>query len=524
MQTRPQNTTPHGSQSVSTLDIKYKRLQSFFDIHKKIGTVRNIDQLIPLVMMEISKFLDAERSTLFLIDWESMELWTKFAEGLEVERIAIALKMGLIGSCVLSKAVLNIADASEDPRFNATVDQTTGFRTESVLAAPFFNPTGAVTGALQLINKKTGVFSKEDEAIILKQAKRLTDNQFDPHKDVEFAKRVIDELKASTACKRASFFVIDMVRGELNSLQAEGLDGEEIHLSINLGIAGVVAITGQALNILDAYPDPRFDRSTDEKTGYKTRCILCVPVISNSGETLGVIQAINKKEGVFEDADLELLKTLSYGISVSLENAILFQDQQRQFRSVLKVMAASIDAKDHLTAGHSEGVERYAAGIAKELGFGEKEIDVLSVAALLHDYGKLGIDDNILKKPGRLTGQEIDHIKQHVVLTRKILDQMYFARKYRNVPLIASSHHERLDGSGYMNGLKGNDIPFMSKILAVADVFEALTAKRHYRDALAPEQALEIIEEDAKTQFDENIIHALKRYWTKQKSDRGKNG
>ncbi len=337
---------------------------------------------------------------------------------------------------------------------------------------------------------------------------------FNPVSDKDTAKRLIYELRQSTECKRGALFLLDREKGELFSVMAEGLD-QDIHLSLNLGIAGLVAITGQELNVQDAYADPRFDKSTDEKTGYRTRSILCVPMKDKSGDVLGVIEAVNKKTGRFTGADEDFLKALSSIVAISVENAILFHEQNRQFISLLEVLAASIDAKDHLTAGHSEKVAEYAVGIAHELGFGESEIDILKVASLLHDYGKLGIDENILKKPGKLTTEEFDHLKQHVLYTRNILDKIYFGRKYRDVPLIASCHHERVDGSGYMNGLKRHEIPFMSKIIAVADVFEALTVKRHYREALPPEDAFEILKQGIGTQFDENIVEALQRHWHK---------
>ncbi len=180
---------------------------------------------------------------------------------------------------------------------------------------------------------------------------------------------------------------------------------------------------------------------------------------------------------------------------------------------MLEVLAASIDAKDPLTAGHSERVNEYAVGIARELGFKDAETDILSVSALLHDYGKIGIDENILKKPGKLTPEEYEHIKKHAVKTRDILNKMNFIRKYHNVPFIASCHHECPDGSGYPDGIRGNEIPFMARIIAVADVFEALTARRHYREALSSEQAFEILEQGIDTKFDGNIIAALKKYW-----------
>jgi len=134
---------------------------------------------------------------------------------------------------------------------------------------------------------------------------------------------------------------------------------------------------------------------------------------------------------------------------------------------------------------------------------------------LLHDYGKLGTDDNILKKPGKLTPEEFEHIKEHVVNTKNILNKMMFSRKYRTVPLFASRHHERLDGSGYPEGLTAGQIPFMAKIIAVADVFEALTAKRHYRDPMSVEEAFNILNQDVGTKFEGNVVEALKRYCKK---------
>ena len=498
---------------IAELKIEIERLSGTSHLGMVLTRERELDKLLPLFMSKISKSLDADRSTLFLVDWDRMELWSKFAENLELDSIKIDLKMGLVGLSVLSRQLINTANVHEDLRFNPEIDGKTGFRTESLLSAPFFNKEGDVMGALELIGKKTGVFTKEDENKALEVASMFSRIDWASDNDKDIVKELIYELRQSTECEHGALFLLDRAKGELSSVMAEGLEGQDIHLSLNLGIAGLVAITGQELNIPDAYADPSFDKRTDEKTGYRTKEILCVPIKDQAGHVIGVIEAINKKTGTFTTSDMDLLKSLSSIVAISVENEILLQEQNRQFRSLLEVLAASIDAKDNLTAGHSQKVTEYSVGIARELGFGKSEIEILSVAALLHDYGKLGTNDNILKKSGKLTTEEFDHIKQHVINTRNILDKMYFMRKFRDVPLIASCHHERLDGSGYMNGLKGHDIPFMSKIIAVSDVFEALTARRHYREALSPKGAFEILEQDAGTKFDKNIIAALKKCW-----------
>ncbi len=496
---------------IRELEMENRRLKRFCRIGKTICVERDLQKLIPLIMSEISKALNADRSSLFLIDWDRMELWSSFAEGLKSEKICIKLKMGLVGMCVFTKRLVNAPDARSDPRFNPEIDEMSGFRTESVLGAPLFDGNGEVMGVIELLNKKTGIFTKEDE-----RNTETTANSFkiDGAEGLskEKARLLIRELRRWIDFERGSVFLVDREKGALTSLYAEGFGDKNIHLTLNLGIAGLAAMTDRDINMEDAYRDSRFDKSEDERSGYRTRCILCVPLKGQAGDVMGVIEVINKIDGPFTDSDMENLKTLSSFVAISIENSTLLHEQQRQFESILEVLAASIDAKDSLTAGHSKNVSGYAIGIARELGFEESEIDSLRAAAWLHDYGKLGVDDSVLKKPGKLSHDEYKHIKQHVVNTRNILSKIYFSRKYRSVPMIASCHHERLDGKGYMDGLRGHEIPFMSKIITVADVFEALTADRHYRKALSPDAALRELEKGVGSAFEESIVTALGNY------------
>ncbi|MBN2467915.1 MAG: GAF domain-containing protein [Deltaproteobacteria bacterium] len=497
-----------------------ERLKKFIDFGRMLSLHKTIDRLLPLVMKEISKYLHADRSTLFLIDWDRKELWAKFAEGLKGKGIKIRLKMGLAGLCAITRQTVNVINAYNDPYFHSSIDQETGFRTESVLSVPILDNDAQVTGVIQLLNKKTGFFSNEDEQTAITAAAILAGLGYEALSDNDNARVFIRDLRLSTSCERGSLFLFDPIKGELSSVVAEGLEDDSIHLDLNLGIAGQVAVTGKEINIQDAYSDPRFDQTFDRITGYHTRSILSVPMKGQSGGTLGVIQVLNKREGPFTDSDVDFLHSLSPVVGMSIENTLLSQEQDQQFKSTLQVFAASIDAKDHLTAGHSQRVTEFCSGIAHELGFKEMEIDILSVAALLHDYGKLGVDDHILKKSGSLTPGEHEQIKRHVVHTRSILSKMRLERRYHQVPFIASCHHERIDGTGYIQGLKGNEIPFMSKIIAVADVFEALTARRHYRDSLSPEASFAMLEEHAGVKYDENIVAALKRYWYRTYSNK----
>jgi HD-GYP domain-containing protein (c-di-GMP phosphodiesterase class II) len=218
-------------------------------------------------------------------------------------------------------------------------------------------------------------------------------------------------------------------------------------------------------------------------------------------------------------SDINILMGIANQIGISIYNAKLIEARFRQFQSILQVLAATTDARDPITAGHSEKVTEYAVGICHELGLSYNYTEMIRVASLLHDYGKIGVDDAILKKPGRLTSKEYDHIKTHAFKSKNILEQVNFEGIYTEVPEIAGSHHEKLDGTGYPNGLIGDQIHFGAKIIAVADVFEALTSKRHYRDPMMVSEAFEILVENIGTHFDKQCVEALINFYNKNFTD-----
>jgi GAF domain-containing protein/HD superfamily phosphohydrolase YqeK len=491
----------------SELSARNQEFIQLLDIQQRMSQEIDLEALVPLAMREITRYIGADRSSLYLFDWKRMDLSAKFAEGVSGNQISIPLRMGIVGTAILNRRTYNVSNAYEHPFFNPTLDQVLNFRTESILVTPIINAAGDVTGGLQLLNRSTGRFSIVDESLVENTARQLAAADL----DATFVHSVAHTLHQDIECDRVTVFKLDPAAGKLVSIYADGLQPGEIALGMNLGIAGLVAVTGQEILIDDAASDPRFDARFDQLTGYVTRSMMCLPIKARKGEVLGVAQVINKLDGIFGPKDVGVLRSLISTLSVFIENAMLFEDQDVQFHSMLEVMAASIDAKDTLTAGHSRHVADIAARIARELGFSDNELEVLKVAALLHDYGKIGIDDAVLKKEGKLTDDEYAHIKHHAQMTHSILDKIYFARKYRAVPLVAASHHEYLDGSGYPQGLTAKQIPFMSKILTVADVYEALTADRHYRKGMTNEKALAILREGAGRRFDENVIAALER-------------
>ncbi len=179
------------------------------------------------------------------------------------------------------------------------------------------------------------------------------------------------------------------------------------------------------------------------------------------------------------------------------------------FDSLIDVLGDSIESRDPYTAGHSREVMRYSVGIAEEMGLDEDEVEVIKYAALLHDYGKIGIPDEILSKPNDLTDDEFETIKRHAVYTREILGKIAFEKKLRAVPEIAGSHHERLTGEGYPDGLSGEEIPLGSRIIAVADAFQAMTSDRPYRGAKTAGDAVSELKAGISVDYDGDAVGAL---------------
>ena len=251
-----------------------------------------------------------------------------------------------------------------------------------------------------------------------------------------------------------------------------------------------------------------------------TQSFICCPIICEE-KSLGVLAVDNvKSKRPLVQSDMSLLMGIASVIGISIRNADHIEARGRQFNSVLQALAASIDARDSLTAGHSMKVTEYALGICKELGLSWEYSEMIRVASLLHDYGKIGIPDAILKKEGSLTEAEYEIVKTHSNKTKEILEQINFEGIYCQVPEIAGSHHERVNGNGYPRGLTGSEIPLGAKIIGVADYFEAITAKRHYRNPMKLETAFQVLREEIDKYFEKRIVDALIAYYTKTYLDK----
>ena len=227
----------------------------------------------------------------------------------------------------------------------------------------------------------------------------------------------------------------------------------------------------------------------------------------NDSYIIGLMVAINRiGKQDFDSTDVKLFNSVASGCAVFIENGRLFKDLKELFIGSLRALTNSIDAKDKYTHGHSERVAFISRWIAERLSvqepLEEEKIHEIYLAGLLHDIGKIGIDEAVLRKNGKLTEQEFSRIKLHPSIGAGILREI---KQMREIVPGVLCHHERVDGKGYPNGLTCEQIPLTGKIVGLADSFDAMTSKRTYRDAMTIEQALAEIERGLGTQFDEKI-------------------
>lgn len=434
---------------------------------------------------------------------------------------------------------------------------------------------------------------------------------------------IIHEAAKVVGADRCTLFILDRERNELWSKVAQGATSE-IRLPVGSGIAGTVATTGEVINIADAYADDRFNRSFDLSTGYHTRTILCVPMRDAQGEVTGVIQALNKQDGTFDEEDTELLIALGGQAAAAVENALLHDEINRLFEGFVGASVVAIESRDPTTAGHSgrvasltlglaEAVSHLSAGPFAGVRFTAQDLQEIRYASLLHDFGKVGVRENVLVKAeklypheleilrarfelarkdrqlasyrrriallkergptamaeieaeeearlarelaqleevmqfvlscnrptvlaqggferlkelggltysdsqeaplplltphelevlaiprGSLSTVEREEIESHVTHTFRFLSQIPWTRALRRVPEIAYAHHERLNGRGYPRAMGANAIPVQSKMMAISDVYDALTASdRPYKKAVPHVMALDILKKES---------------------------
>ncbi|WP_233200163.1 HD-GYP domain-containing protein [Blastopirellula marina] len=239
---------------------------------------------------------------------------------------------------------------------------------------------------------------------------------------------------------------------------------------------------------------------------HEIRQIIAVPLIEGKN-VFGWLFAINHNEDKgFGTVEASLLSSVGTILGIHSGNIELYRRQSEFVTSVVRALTSAIDAKDPYTCGHSDRVARLSVCLAKELGLDERILNLMYMAGLLHDVGKIGIDDCVLRKPGRLTDEEYEHIKLHPELGCNILSGL---KQLQDVLPVVLHHHEQWDGKGYPYGLAGESIPLLARITAVADAYDAMSSDRPYRKGMPEDRVNQIFKEGSGIQWDPQVVSAF---------------
>jgi HD-GYP domain-containing protein (c-di-GMP phosphodiesterase class II) len=280
----------------------------------------------------------------------------------------------------------------------------------------------------------------------------------------------------------------------------------QVKLNTQYGIAGQVARTGKPLIVNDVARSKNFHKMIDDTTGFATQSLICAPLSVNK-KILGVIEVLNRRDGApFGERDLEAAVSVACTAAMAIENARLYHSLMETYRITTDTAAAAVDSRGPYTIGHSQRVMEYALKAGLVLSFSPEGMESLEYGGLLHDIGKYCIDSIILNKKSSLTPQEWEQVREHPAKGAELMYGIPFLQQARELVLC---HHERFDGKGYPQGLKGEEIPMGARIIAVANAFDAMTNERAYCPAVSIEDAVKELRDNSGTQFCPVAVKAL---------------
>ncbi len=361
---------PADASSGAAITQQAKRLQlveTLLHVSQTVSAMETLDEVLAALVDLTVRETDADRGTLFLNDPATGELYSRVVEADRTLEIRFLNDVGIAGRVFTSRKSLIINDAYADGQFNRDIDEQTGYTTRNIVCAPVTTARGVVIGVAQVLNKRSGDFVAEDLALLeamtnqasaaLVSTRHLEDVDRRGAEEMEFLRlvsditaeldldallqRVMAEATRMLHAERSTLFLRDERTHELFARVAEGDSVGEIRFPESAGIAGTVFTTGKSINIAHAYADLRFNPELDRRTGFFTRSILCVPVMSNDGQTIGVTQVLNRRGGPFTAEDEQRLKAFTAQVSIALQNAKLFDDVQNM-RNYSEAMLSSM--------------------------------------------------------------------------------------------------------------------------------------------------------------------------------------
>lgn len=538
-----------------------KRMTSIIDVIQRanqIAASTELDALLDQLLDLLIEITGAEAGTLYLYEEASHELVFTVVKGNEASQKLIGMHInadrGVAGLTLRQGQPLFIANVVDDPHWDRAVGELAGMELRTMYCVPLML-RGVAVGVVQLFNLTNDTCDEPDEIALIdlicsrlvtevEKARLLTEarqRERRQHVLIEIISRLTTTLNRDDLLNRimeyacelldieaASIWLYDEIQNELVLYLATGYRRSEVEakrIPAGQGIIGHVVATGETVVVNDVHDDQRFYRQFDTESGFVTRSILCVPLRAPKidvggqlgileGRIIGGAQALNPRQGrTFDAEDISLFESLAGQAATIIRLAQLYTDVETLSTRIIDAITGAIDLKDPYTRGHSQRVSDFSVAIAQELGLDHATIYRVRIASKLHDVGKIRIPDRILKKRGTLTEAEFRQMRQHPLYGVEFLKEngLLELALLRDAWQALAQHHERLDGGGYPYGLKDDQISLIGRIVAVADVFDAITSHRTYRPARSVEEALAILQRIAGRELDQECVAALLR-------------
>lgn len=498
---------------------------------------KDSQEIMALIVSVVNDVIHSDLGLLYLWDDDRKEFGVKVGQGRrrlsEATFKSLRFKMGegSVGWVGENQQPLILDEPRDDMRFKPLVDITI----KNLISVPIIR-NGVVIGVMEFINKQTEKGFNEDDlrmiTIMAHQVGIVLENtgSFEEIKrralqlsavhavnkiisSILSMEEVLPQLIELTSkvmrVRKASLMFVDEEKKILKIHASYGLtfmeQEREGELKLGEGIAGRVFLSNKPLIINNLSEDTTL--SAEEKNLYLEKSYLCIPLVIRK-RLSGVISLSSKLlDTPFNEQDLELLSTMAEQMGMVIEYAQLYASLQRYSLDTIKAISVILETHNPLTKGHSDEVAKYAVAIGKEMHLSREEIRNLEIAGLVHDIGNIGIKESILLKPEKeLSVEEHRQIRNHPFIGAQILKPLGFMREI--VPIVYT-HHERYDGDGYLDGLKGEEIPLAARILAVADSFEMMTSEKGFRESLDDDEAVEVLKQESGKHFDPQVVKAF---------------
>ena len=417
-------------------------------------------------------------------------------------------------------------------RIGSTVIELIDLNAAGPAARPQAHVSGATTTSLSIVEARnqtmvqravdptkleflSQVYKRKDEAGLLQSAQKYLTTL---HKVSEILSRassveslfdsIVSAILEVSGGDRAAILMKprDASSNDVDLVAVRTKDGKAAGaMTLSRTVVNDVIEKGISVFTDDALADDRYVGG-ESIVRQRIRSVMCAPM-RTTDQILGVLYVDSQMAREFSEAELELLAAVGNQAGIALHRARLMEEVERLFFDVMKAIASLIDAKDGYTHKHSERVAAFGVRLARQLGFDADARAVVELSGLLHDVGKIGVPDAILNKPGKLTDEEFAQMRLHPVHGARILSNIQSAKVVNILPGV-KCHHERWDGKGYPEGLQGEEIPILGRVLGVADFLDALSSDRSYRKGLSLDEALNMVKDLEGKAFDPAVVKA----------------